>query len=229
MLTSILGDDIDVFLSRIPVEEMLPRYGSYPGFHPIVELSTTFHTQVAGASVASPVIAVTSLNQTNAIAQAHSSGTRLRDHADLLIDLCTPAGERRPRQRRQRRGGPSPMKALGRGDRASNRSTASGASTCSIANTDAPTIPARSPDADTTTRKSAPVRPRSSVASGSERLYSSANVRCVADVKKGRTRCADCGHDLAAEAAVRLSPIPHARYPDDRRSRRIDIHTDRSV
>lgn len=36
--------------SRIPVEEMFPRYGSYPGFHPIVELSTTFHTQVAGAN-----------------------------------------------------------------------------------------------------------------------------------------------------------------------------------
>ena len=36
--------------SRIPVEEMFPRYGSYPGFHPIVELSTTFHTQVVGAN-----------------------------------------------------------------------------------------------------------------------------------------------------------------------------------
>src|SRR5262250_1852142 len=36
--------------SRIPVEEMLPRYGSYPGFHPIVELSMTFHTQVVGAN-----------------------------------------------------------------------------------------------------------------------------------------------------------------------------------
>ncbi len=36
--------------SRIPVEEMFPRYGSFPGFHPIVELSMTFHTQVAGAN-----------------------------------------------------------------------------------------------------------------------------------------------------------------------------------
>ena len=36
--------------SRIPVEEMFPRYGSYPGFHPIVELSMTFHTQIAGAN-----------------------------------------------------------------------------------------------------------------------------------------------------------------------------------
>lgn len=34
--------------SRIPVEEMFPRYGSYPGFNPIVELSTTFHTQIVG-------------------------------------------------------------------------------------------------------------------------------------------------------------------------------------
>jgi uncharacterized phosphosugar-binding protein len=36
--------------SRIPVEEMFPRYGSYPGFHPIVELSMTFHSQVVGAN-----------------------------------------------------------------------------------------------------------------------------------------------------------------------------------
>ncbi|MET8080692.1 sugar isomerase domain-containing protein [Streptomyces sp. NPDC005303] len=36
--------------SRIPVEEMFPRYGSYPGWHPIVELSMTFHTEVAGAN-----------------------------------------------------------------------------------------------------------------------------------------------------------------------------------
>lgn len=36
--------------SRIPVEEMFPRYGSYPGFHPLAELSMTFHTQVVGAN-----------------------------------------------------------------------------------------------------------------------------------------------------------------------------------
>jgi uncharacterized phosphosugar-binding protein len=36
--------------SRIPVEELFPRYGSYPGFNPIVELSLTFHTQVVGAN-----------------------------------------------------------------------------------------------------------------------------------------------------------------------------------
>jgi len=36
--------------SRIPVEEMFPRHGSFPGFHPIVELSLTYHTQVVGAN-----------------------------------------------------------------------------------------------------------------------------------------------------------------------------------
>lgn len=36
--------------SRIMVEEMWPRYGSFPGFHPIVELSLTFHNQVTGAN-----------------------------------------------------------------------------------------------------------------------------------------------------------------------------------
>lgn len=36
--------------SRIPIEEIFPRHGSFPGFHPIVELSMTFHTQVVGAN-----------------------------------------------------------------------------------------------------------------------------------------------------------------------------------
>src|SRR6266852_5761476 len=34
--------------SRIMVEEMWPRYGSFPGFNPIVELSLTFHNLVVG-------------------------------------------------------------------------------------------------------------------------------------------------------------------------------------
>jgi len=36
--------------SRIVVEEMWPRYGSFPGFNPIVELSLTFHNPVVGAN-----------------------------------------------------------------------------------------------------------------------------------------------------------------------------------
>ena len=36
--------------SRIFVEEMWPRYGSFPGFNPIVELSLTFHNLVVGAN-----------------------------------------------------------------------------------------------------------------------------------------------------------------------------------
>jgi uncharacterized phosphosugar-binding protein len=130
--------------SRIPVEEMFPRYGSYPGFHPIVELSMTFHTQVVGANgqrqamfiervegladvilanfrlsppdvmmvfSASgltavpieialgarerglPVIAVTSVAQSLAGTPSHSSGTRLLDHAEVVLDLCTPNGD----------------------------------------------------------------------------------------------------------------------------------------
>jgi uncharacterized phosphosugar-binding protein len=130
--------------SRIPVEEMFPRYGSYPGFHPIVELSTTFHTQVVGANgqrqamfierveglaevilsnfrVAPPdvmivfsasglsanpiemamgarrrgvpVVVVTSVAQSVAGAPTHSSGTRLLDHGDVVIDLGTPVGD----------------------------------------------------------------------------------------------------------------------------------------
>ena len=130
--------------SRIPVEEMFPRYGSYPGFNPIVELSMTFHTQVVGANgqrqamfierteglaeailanyrleppdamiVFSagglsavpiemaqgarrrglPVVAVTSVQHSLEAEPGHSSGTRLLDHADVVVDLCTPPGD----------------------------------------------------------------------------------------------------------------------------------------
>jgi uncharacterized phosphosugar-binding protein len=130
--------------SRIPVEEMFPRYGSFPGFNPIVELSMTFHTQVVGANgqrqamfierveglaetilanfnleppdvfivfsvggvSAVPieiaqgarrrglsVIAVTSVEQSRASQPLHSSGTRLLDHADVVVDLCVPIGD----------------------------------------------------------------------------------------------------------------------------------------
>jgi uncharacterized phosphosugar-binding protein len=130
--------------SHIPVEEMFPRYGSYPGFNPIVELSLTFHPQVVGANgqrqamfierieglaeailanfdlqppdvmivfsvgglSAVPiemaqgarrrglsVIAVTSVEHSLGGAPSHSSGTRLFDHADVVVDLCTPLGD----------------------------------------------------------------------------------------------------------------------------------------
>src|ERR671912_2178138 len=36
--------------SRIMVEEMWPRYGSFAGFNPIVELSLSFHNLVVGAN-----------------------------------------------------------------------------------------------------------------------------------------------------------------------------------
>jgi uncharacterized phosphosugar-binding protein len=130
--------------SRIPVEELFPRYGSFPGFNPIVELSMTFHTQVVGANgqrqamfierveglaeqiFASydlgppdamlvfsaggltavpiemamgarkrglPVVAVTSVANASAGTPSHSSETRLLDHADVVVDLCTPPGD----------------------------------------------------------------------------------------------------------------------------------------
>jgi uncharacterized phosphosugar-binding protein len=130
--------------SRIPLEEMFPRYGSFPGFHPIAELSMTFHTQVVGAngqrqamfierteglgevilsnftfgesdvmmvfstggSTAVPievaigarrrgmaVIAVTAVAHSMASDSGHSSGTRLLDHADIVIDLGIVPGD----------------------------------------------------------------------------------------------------------------------------------------
>jgi uncharacterized phosphosugar-binding protein len=130
--------------SRMFLEEMFPRHGSFPGFHPIVELSLTYHNQIVGANgqrqamflehveglgkaimrnfvfaepdsfmVYSnsgvnevvvemaleakarnlPVIAVVSVDHCLASAPKHSSGQRLTDVADLVLDNCTPAGD----------------------------------------------------------------------------------------------------------------------------------------
>jgi uncharacterized phosphosugar-binding protein len=108
--------------SRIPVEEMFPRYGSYPGFNPIVELSMTFHTQVilanyelrptdmmivfsaSGLSTVPiemalgakerglTVVAVTSVAQSQAGEPSHAAG-RLLDVADVVLDLGTPPAD----------------------------------------------------------------------------------------------------------------------------------------
>ena len=119
--------------SRIPVEEMFPRYGSYPGFHPIVELSMTFHTQVVGANgqrqamfierveglaetilanyeLAPPdVMIVFSAGGGTAVPIEIAQGAKARglpvvavtsapgrpsaEHADVVLDLCTPVGD----------------------------------------------------------------------------------------------------------------------------------------
>jgi len=130
--------------SRIPLEEMFPRYGSFSGFHPMAELSMTFHTEVVGnngqrqamyierveglaevilsnfefgpsdvmivfsasgrsavpieiaigaRSRGLEVVAVTSVAESMAASSGHSSGTRLLDHADIVIDIGTPPGD----------------------------------------------------------------------------------------------------------------------------------------
>lgn len=145
---SILGDGLVHLFgtghSRIFVEEMFPRHGSFPGFHPIVELSLTYHNLVVGSNgqrqamflehvegfgdvilrnfvlakpdsfllfsnsgvnevvidVALgakkqnlPVIAVVSVDHCQASPALHSSGKKLLDIADVIIDNCTPAGD----------------------------------------------------------------------------------------------------------------------------------------
>jgi uncharacterized phosphosugar-binding protein len=130
--------------SRMALEEMFPRYGSFPGFHPIVELSVTFHNQVvgmngqrqamfierteglgpvilrnfefgpydlmwcvstsgAGALVVDvaleakrlglPVLALISVEHSRVCEPGHSSGLKLSDVADLVLDNCAVAGD----------------------------------------------------------------------------------------------------------------------------------------
>lgn len=130
--------------SRMMVEEMWPRYGSFPGFHPIVELSITFHNGVVGTGgqrqamflentpgladrilrnytlnkqdaaliVSSSgcnvvaiemakgfqkhgirVVALISQRHSKLSMSQHSSGKKLPDWADLILDTGAPAGD----------------------------------------------------------------------------------------------------------------------------------------
>jgi len=130
--------------SRMALEEMFPRYGSFPGFHTIVELSVTFHNQVVGANgqrqamfierteglgpvilrnfefgpqdlmwvistsgtgalvvdvaleakrLGLPVIALLSVAHAAVCRPGHSSGKKLTDIADLVLDNCAVAGD----------------------------------------------------------------------------------------------------------------------------------------
>ena len=130
--------------SRMFIEEMYPRHGSFPGFHPIVELSMTYHTQVVGANgqrqamfiehieglaavilrnfvinppdsfliysnsgvnevvvdmaleakkLDLPVVVVVSKAHSTESSARHSSGKKLTDIADIVIDNGTPAGD----------------------------------------------------------------------------------------------------------------------------------------
>ncbi|MFC5653818.1 sugar isomerase domain-containing protein [Paenibacillus solisilvae] len=130
--------------SRMAVEEMYPRYGSFAGFHPMVELSLTNHHAVVGSNgqrqamylenvegfgkvIASnfhygehdsiiifshsgtgnvvvdialemkergiPVIAVTSLAHSQLSKPKHSSGKKLYELADVVIDNCAIPGD----------------------------------------------------------------------------------------------------------------------------------------
>jgi uncharacterized phosphosugar-binding protein len=130
--------------SRMAVEEIFPRYGSFPGFHPIVELSLTYHNAVVGANgqrqamflervegfgpvilrnfefgphdlmmvfstsgtgavgvdvaleakrLGMTVIVVTSVAHSRASKPGHSSGKRLYEVADFVLDNCAVAGD----------------------------------------------------------------------------------------------------------------------------------------
>jgi uncharacterized phosphosugar-binding protein len=130
--------------SRIMVEEMWPRYGSFPGFNPIVELSLTHHHSVVGANgqrqamylenvegladrilrnfdirpedaalvISSsgssavpvemamgfqarnvPTVALVSVAHAEQSVAKHSSGKKLSDCADLILDTGAPVGD----------------------------------------------------------------------------------------------------------------------------------------
>ncbi len=130
--------------SRIFVEEMFPRHGSFPGFHPIVELSLTYHNLVVGSNgqrqamflehvegfgqvilrnfvfsppdcflifsnsgvnqvvvdvalmakeMQLPIVVVVSMEHCQGMPALHSTGLKLIDVADIVIDNCTPGGD----------------------------------------------------------------------------------------------------------------------------------------
>jgi uncharacterized phosphosugar-binding protein len=130
--------------SAIGVNETFPRIGSIVGFHPVIELSLTYYSNVVGSNGlrqnqyieqlegfaekvlvnydfgphdcfvcfsstgingvvvdmalgakrrGMPVIAITSVAHQMATKSRHSSGKRLCEIADVVIDNCTPPGD----------------------------------------------------------------------------------------------------------------------------------------
>ena len=130
--------------SRMNTEEMFPRIGSYPGFHPIAAHALSNHVGVVGPNglrqamylekvpgfariilqqfkihpgdsflifsstgingtvvevallakaMGLPVVAVTSLQHTEATPSRHPSGRKLAEIADITIDNCSPPGD----------------------------------------------------------------------------------------------------------------------------------------
>jgi uncharacterized phosphosugar-binding protein len=125
-------------------QEMFPRIGSYPGFHPVAELALSNHVGVVGPNglrqamylekvpgfarivlqqfkihpgdsflifsstgingvviemallvkqMGLPVVAVTSLQHTQATPSRHPSGRKLAEIADVSVDNCSPPGD----------------------------------------------------------------------------------------------------------------------------------------
>lgn len=68
--------------SRIPVEEMFPRYGSFPGFHPIVELSMTFHTEVVGTNGQPQAMFI---ERVEGLAEVILSGFNFAEHDMMMV------------------------------------------------------------------------------------------------------------------------------------------------
>ena len=145
--TILAGRMVHVFASghsRIMVEEMWPRYGSFPGFNPIVELSLTFHNLVVGANgqrqamflenvsglaerilrnfdlspidsrlvisssgcnvvpiemaegfqkAGIKVVAIISRRHSEKSESHHSSGKKLQDFAEIVLDTGAPPGD----------------------------------------------------------------------------------------------------------------------------------------
>src|SRR6266513_1015829 len=100
--TILAGRMVHVFASghsRIMVEEMWPRYGSFPGFNPIVELSLTFHNLVAiemaeqFRSRGVRVVSIVSLRHSQQTTSNHASGKKLPDISDLTPDTGAPPGD----------------------------------------------------------------------------------------------------------------------------------------
>ena len=96
--------------SRMAVEEMFPRYGSFPGFHPIVELSMTFHTPVVGANGQRQAMFI---ERTPGLAEVILSNFTFGP-ADVMIVFSASGSDRRPRGDRARR--PNARRAGDRGD-----------------------------------------------------------------------------------------------------------------
>ena len=200
--------------SRIPVEEMFPRYGSYPGFNPLVELSMTFHTQVVGANGQRQAMFI---ERVEGLADARSSPTSGCGPTDAMIVFSVGGTTAVPIEMAmgaRERGPAGDRRHVGRALARRGRAALLAARGCSTTPTSCSTCARRAGDALVDgRRRRTPVAPGSTVAAVA--LANAVKVRDGGAAVPSAARCRRCSPRasvVGADESARLFDAAYAEH-----------------